>query len=152
MKNKHVKKYLFDYLENKLSDQKKSDVKNHLEECSECKSEFNLMNDLLNSTNKSYFKEIEPDPYLEQKIRVLDSESENKKVEKSLFEKLKWSFAAAAFSVAVYLGILMGTGLSSTTTDYNESEIVSAYYSAFSQQSIFDRMEVLLQSEKGAQQ
>lgn len=152
MKNKHVKKYLFDYLENKLSDQKKSDVKNHLEECKECISEFNLMNDLLNIINKNYYNEIEPDPYLPQKIKVLDSESKNSKVEKSLFEKLKWSFAVAAFSVAVYLGILMGTGLSSTATDYNESEIVSAYYNAFSQQSISDRMEILLQSEKGVQQ
>ncbi len=145
-KDKHIKHLVIDLLENKLSDEKKRSVKNHLNRCGECGVYYNQMQKILTPAGTDILPELDPDPFLPTRVKA---NAQPKNISKKNISTLiiRWSLITAASFAAILIGILLGTRLSKNQAAYNNREIITAYSEAFYPQGIGDKFEYTLYSK-----
>ena len=64
MKNNHVIKSYHAWDENRLGEEERRLIRQHLEECAECRRYYESMSLMLGSPNPSLLPRLEPDPFL----------------------------------------------------------------------------------------
>jgi predicted anti-sigma-YlaC factor YlaD len=133
MKHEDAKMLYQDWIEGRVDDATRLDIQEHLDDCNECRSYFEKMTQLLEKPDPAHLPRLEPDAFLPAKIRG----SFGRRQKQATFGKtLGWirlSLASAVFALAVTAGVFLGAGLSSAIYANEDTEIVEAYYEAFSQ-------------------
>ena len=132
--DKHVTKYFQDWIENNLDDERKSEVTEHLNECSVCQVYFQKLKGVMEPVDTSSEPRLTPDPFLPVKIENLIKGKEPKPT--SFAPVLRWSFASVAIFAACLIGITLGSGIVETESEEYTSEVFYDYYNAFSQSGI----------------
>ena len=118
-----------------LLSSKKHEVEQHLSECGSCRKLYDLFTFALSIETPR--QRLQADPFLPTRIRALAAE--HSPSHRSVNRALQWSFASAAFGIAVTLGILLGEGISHPRQTASEEMIVSEFATAFSQYTITDQ-------------
>ncbi len=103
-----------------------------------------------NLIRRALLPRLEPDAFLPTKIRAL---SDDRRARATGMKRPGWgwlrlSLASAAFAIAVAAGVFLGTGLSTASYANGESEIVEAYYEAFSQSGFADEWENVIADDQ----
>lgn len=148
MKHKQVISQFQDWFEDRLSDEQRSQLQEHLEHCPECKSYFERMALLLQAPEDDLFPELQADPYMATRIK---SQVKNKKAIHLHHpaQWLKWIFIGAATSMAILIGVEMGNSLYTVTQNsYTNDEIAVTYYKAFSQNEIADQWQEVINTKE----
>jgi len=135
MKREHVIDSYQNWNENRLEAEERREIQRHLKGCVDCRQYFEKMSLLLDQHDPSFLPHLEPDPFLPTRIRALAEGGEV--VERENLRRavgwLRLSVASALTLVAVTTGAYLGLGLSATNGSADDSEIIAAYYDAFSQ-------------------
>jgi predicted anti-sigma-YlaC factor YlaD len=144
LNNVHVKKYFYDWYRQILDDKTMDHLQAHLKACQECQRYYQKMSAALAQPDLSSIPHLNPDPLLVQKIinrfehPVVDIEKH------SALRYLRWSFATAVVVLSFSLGVFLGKGIYyNADTDY-ESQLTSAYYQHFSQSSILEEFDEII--------
>jgi predicted anti-sigma-YlaC factor YlaD len=146
MKNVHVIKSYQAWDDGRVTPEERRTIQQHLEECAECRRYYENMSLLLEKPDPSLLPRLEPDPFLPTRIRA---EVEGKKTRHARRRAAGWarlSAAGAMVVVAATLGVYLGTGLSTGTQSVDDTEMINAYYQAFSPTSIVDDWASLLEN------
>ncbi|RMI08898.1 MAG: hypothetical protein D6681_07605 [Calditrichaeota bacterium] len=129
----HVRKYVVDWMDGRLSPEKRAAVEAHLEGCRECRNYFRRMSELLGPADPDALPRLEADPYLPTRIRA-EMEAAAPDVpgrRRSLPVTLRWAIASALLTLAIVTGVFLGRGLYESSRDYGASEVALVYYQAF---------------------
>ncbi len=152
MKQRHVKKMFLDLQEGKLSEEQRDEVERHLQVCADCQSYYQKMANVIDQADLSIFPQLEPDPFLPTRIKAghtqLSAESQSSFWGVWQNSKIRWAVSTLMLALALSAGFFLGKGLHSTLSQDQETEIVSAYYDAFSQQTLADGWESVLASQE----
>jgi predicted anti-sigma-YlaC factor YlaD len=132
--SEHVTKYFQDWIENNLDEKRKTEVTQHLKECSVCQVYYQKLEGVMEPVDTSWEQKLKPDPFLPVKIVNLIKGKEKKP--SSFAPVLRWSFASVAIFVACLIGITLGSGIAETESEEYTSEVFYDYYNAFSQSGI----------------
>jgi len=148
MKRKHVK-YLFqDWLEKKLDGQNRNKVEVHLEDCEDCRIYYQKLSTIINQPKSSSIKNLQPDPYLPTRIKSLLEKEISEDSDSRSFYLLRWIISTGVLIVAFSMGIFLGNGLYTSFRKQVESELISAYYEAWSQDTISDRLTYFVDTQE----
>jgi predicted anti-sigma-YlaC factor YlaD len=132
--DEHVTKYFQDWIEDNLDEERKTDVTEHLNECSVCQVYYQKLKGVLEPVDTSEEPKLTPEPFLPVKIENL---IKGKEIKSSYFAPvLRWSFASVAIFVAFLIGITLGSSIAETESEEYTSEVFYEYYNAFSQSGI----------------
>lgn len=150
---KHVKIFFQDWLEQRLTESRKSEIESHLKKCESCSHYFMTMSELMQRPVQKDIPVLKSDPYLPVRVEALAGER-RAQWDKSLRGKVvHWTLNGALAATAVWFGIFLGTGLTNTTGSVtDESDIAIAYYEAFSQSNIADQFETAIHTNQGDEQ
>ncbi len=145
MSPKHVISQFQDWFEQRLQDDDLRLVDTHLEHCSKCRDYYSKMASLMETPDEEFFPELEPDPYLATRVKA--------RAHKDArgfrpMHWLRWTLVGAASSIAILVGVELGNSLYTATQSDSGTEIVSTYYQAFSQQSIADQWQDVIQTNQ----
>lgn len=147
MKHEDVKNLFQDWTEGRVDDKTRPEVQEHLDTCDECRTYFEKMAFLLEKPDPALLPRLEPDAFLPAKVRAL-SERRRTPAAGKRFALARLSFVSAAFVIAVAAGVFLGTGLSKASYSSEETEIVEAYYEAFSQSGFADDWENVMEEDQ----
>ncbi|MEJ2193891.1 MAG: zf-HC2 domain-containing protein [Ignavibacteriaceae bacterium] len=145
--SEHVTKYFQDWIENNLDEERKTEITEHLSECSVCQDYFQKLKGVLEPINISSETKLTPDPFLPIKIESLINSKESKS--SSFAPLLRWSFASIGIFIACMIGITLGNGIAKTESEEISTEVFYEYYDAFSQSGIGETWEYLSNLEGG---
>jgi len=138
---KHVRNWVVDWSEDRLSAARKKRVDQHLEKCSECRAYFEKMSGVLLKVDHSAISPLTPDPFLPTRIKAIAEARQKKNASNNGFVwqrlgKLQAATSAVMVTVAISIGIFLGKGLASQNDPGNsqsvQTSIASEYYDAFS--------------------
>jgi anti-sigma factor RsiW len=137
-----------DHASGRLSPAEHAAVDRHLAECGSCRSAYALL--ALALTPQPANLRFTADPFLPTRIRALAEERAGRRTSVPV---LRWSFASAAFGVAIVIGILLGRDLSNSTTveTVEPSDVVSEFASSLTPTDIGDQWSSAVGSEGGNQ-
>ena len=136
--SKHVKTYFVGWLEKKVSEKQHRLIDQHLENCDGCRTYFSKMSILLEPSALSGNTSQEPDPSLPTRIKAMIYERKQRSLAGAQPRWLRWSFAGGALLLALGIGIFLGKGLSARQNTAENTDFVSDYYEAFSQNGFAD--------------
>ena len=136
--SKHVKTYFIGWLEKKVSEKQRRLIDQHLEMCNGCRTYFSKMSVLLEPSTLPGITNLEPDPLLPARIKSIVSEGKERSLAGAQPHWVRWSFAGVALSLAIGIGIFLGKGLSPRQNTAENTDFVSDYYEAFSQNGFAD--------------
>jgi predicted anti-sigma-YlaC factor YlaD len=145
MSPKHVISQFQDWFEQHLQEDDLRMVETHLEHCSKCRDYYSKMASLVETPDEEFFPELEPDPYLATRVKA--QALQNSRVFKPM-HWLRWTLVGAVSSIAILVGVELGNSLYTATQSDSGTEIVSTYYQAFSQQSIADQWQDVIQTNQ----
>ena len=146
VKSRHIHKYFYDWYRQTLNAKVKYQVESHLKTCSDCQQYYNKMSTLLDQPDLSSLPRLTPDPYLPEKIIQRSKHQLSPKKSRALPRYFRWSFATGLVILSFTLGIFLGKGIFySKNTDY-DSQLTSAYYQHFSQSSVLEEFDQILNS------
>jgi len=103
---------------------------------------------LLEASDASLLPRLEPDPFLPARIRALAEASRGRRQRAGRW--LRASFVGAGLALSVVCGVYLGSGLSAAggPAGNGDSEILSAYYDAFTQSGFAVEMDDVLEIEE----
>jgi len=140
----HVKKYFYDWYRHTLDDEKTDHLRVHLKVCQECQQYFQKMSGALDQSDLSSIPHLTPDPLLAQKI-INHFEHPVVDIKKPVALKyIRWSFATVVVILSFSLGIFLGKGIFNNADTNYESQLTSAYYQHFSQSSILEEFDEII--------
>ncbi len=149
MKEKHFKYLFMKYQEKRLSAGELNSLNLHLKECAECREYFRRADSIFN-TDLTPALELEPDQYLPARIKALADRNRREKLLEKKLKVKQFSLVSLASAAAVAIGIFLGSGFNNYSIQSTQrSGVYSAYYNAFSQQSVADKLESALSAELG---
>lgn len=131
--------------EDRLDPAERRKIQRHLEECTNCRAYFEKMSLLLDTLDPSLLPALEPEPYLPTRIRALA----DRKGTTGLRRAVAWarvSLATFAVVVAAFSGVYLGASLTTAQSSVDDSEIIGAYYEAFSPSEFMDGWEDLFEN------
>ncbi len=138
---KHVRDWVVDWSENRLSAEKKNQVDQHLKICTDCRTYFEKMSGVLVHIDPLAFQALTPDPFLPTRIKALADARQKENASKNGFVwewvgKLQLMISTVMVAVAITLGIFLGKGLASqkdvNISQNTQTSLASEYYDAFS--------------------
>jgi predicted anti-sigma-YlaC factor YlaD len=132
MKTAHVIGLFVDWQEGRLSGKRQAHVESHLQRCDQCRRSYNGARLLFDSTSLQALPRLSPDPYLPARIRA-HLQHRHGRDEKRV-PRYQWALTSIGIAAAIWLGIQLGAGLSGDSGAVSDSDLASAYYSAFSQE------------------
>ncbi len=146
MKTNHVIESYQSWDDDRVTAEERRTIQQHLEECPKCRRYYENMSSLLEQPDPSLLPRLEPDPFLPTRIRA---EAEAKSRRPALRRASSWARLSAAgvmVVVAATFGVYLGNGLSTATQSDDNTEMINAYYEAFSPTSIVDDWASLLEN------
>jgi predicted anti-sigma-YlaC factor YlaD len=148
---KHVTGSFQAWLEGRLKNTERQRVDRHLEKCGDCSAYFDTMSQLLEKPAATDLPRLDADPFLPTRIRAM---AEKARVGSGLpavgRKPLGWvglSLLSVMCVLAVAIGVRIGKGLSTAFPQNGETEIVSAYYDAFSPWEFADDWAQIIETE-----
>lgn len=151
MKNGHAKKAFLDWFEDdRLNARQRKEIERHLQSCRDCREYYRKMSRALSGEiDWSVFPRLEPDPFLPTRIRAAAEKTPGKR-SWHWRSVVQWSFSTLMLVAGIIIGIYLGKGLA-IQKQYSETDIVSAYYQAFAQQSYAENWEHVLEQQEDQQ-
>ena len=152
MKHEHVIRSYQALEEGMLNPEERREIQRHLKECTECRTFFEKMSLLLDARDPSLLPTLEPDPFLPTRIRALQ---ESRPATGGFRRAVGWarlSLASLAVLAAALSGVYLGAGLSTASRSVDDSEIIGAYYEAFSPTEFASGWEDLFENGDGDDQ
>jgi len=147
--NQHVTKSFLHWHEKRLSIDERQFVDRHLGECPSCKAYFEKMSFLLSSPDPEFVPRLEVDGLLLEDIRKsLRREAHNPDTT-TVMAWAQWSLRAAAVFAALITGVLLSRGWEAAAANQKKAdqEIMTAFYEEFSQQSMSDSWQTIVEVE-----
>jgi predicted anti-sigma-YlaC factor YlaD len=120
-------------------------VQLHLEECTNCRAYFEKMSLLLDTLDPSLLPTLEPEPYLPTQIRALAERRGATRLRRAV-AWARVSLATLSVVVAAFSGVYLGASLTAVQSSVDDSEIIGAYYEAFSPSEFMDGWEDLIEN------
>ncbi len=148
---KHVTKLFLSWHEGKISGQENSLIERHLEQCDSCRNYYKKMSRVFNDNSLLALGELQPDPYLPNRIESLLNESE-RIPNRRFYPALRWSIAGIGAVLAVIIGVYIGNDLSVSQPASLTVNDMSDYYSVIAQHGSVDRMNYNDEPVRGVQQ
>jgi predicted anti-sigma-YlaC factor YlaD len=148
MKQGHVIKYFQAFTEGRTGEKERLKVEEHLDDCKRCRKYFRKMALLLEKPDLSYLPHLQADPFLPARIKALAENHSRARARRIRFAWRRLSLAGLALAAAVTIGVFLGKGLSAASGEYGDTEILSAYYNAFSQKGLVDDWEYIVETGK----
>lgn len=151
----HVKKHFQAWMDGRLDDEGKRLIDDHLGGCADCRLYYDRLSFLLEKPAENDLPRLDPDPALPARIRAaaISAGRANRTITLGeLFRPLGWvrlSLTGAMLVIAVVLGVMMGRGVASEAV-HADSDIYSEYYEAFSQSTLVDTWESVIETENGS--
>ena len=136
-----------DWFENRQSDEKRSQLEYHLDECPECQAYYDRMMSLLQRPDDDLFPELQPDPFMATRIKAIATDSGNTGRLHPI-RWLKWTLVGAAASFAIIIGVEMGNSLYSVTQYSSGKEVAVTYYQACNQNGIADQWQDVIKNKE----
>ena len=140
--NKHVTNEVLKWLEGTSPHHKR--IEDHLAECSSCRKYYEWMAESLQPAPEK--TDLTPDYYLPSRIAALAAEHHPKE---RLHHALRWSLSSLALAASITIGILLGKGLSESSTTVTTEDLISTYHSALAQQNFSAALDSVLQVPQG---
>lgn len=145
MKEEHYKKYFLKWHEEKLSEDEKTKLEEHLAGCSDCRNYFEKMNNALLPVKDLEIIELKPDPYLPQRVKSLSGEN-NGFIKYDLnLPSLKWTAIGFAFSFLLLIASFFSLN-NGSISQQKSTNIYYDYYQSISQQSFSSNLDYLSNS------
>lgn len=136
MKSQHIKKYLLEWLDDKLSPDQMKMIKDHLVHCRECREYYAKMEVFLTKPDSPGLPRLQPDYFLPTKIKELAKKNgRNRALRASKKIKYQITFGTIIVFFALISGIFMGKWISQTPA-VSETEVVLSYGSMLSDDGI----------------
>ncbi len=140
MKHERIIRRYQDWIDGGLGTEERREIEHHIGECEDCRAYFEKMTLMLEKTDPALLPRLTSDPFLPARIRALSASGKTRPVSRRA--GLEWfgprraawarvSLAGAALFLAVIGGVLLGRGISASSSYAQESELASAYYEAF---------------------
>ena len=127
----HYRKYLVDWLEGRLSADKKEEIESHLKTCSSCRTYYSKMQELLDTPPEGILPELEPQPYEITKIQSLALKDDSE--QHSVFSLFPFKMAFI-YSIALIFTLLTGFWMGKDLVQKSSS---SELYSSIEQEQSF---------------
>ncbi|MBP2680887.1 MAG: hypothetical protein H6Q78_750 [Candidatus Krumholzibacteriota bacterium] len=140
MKHERIIRRYQGWIDGSLGTEERREIERHTAECDECRAYFEKMTRLLEETDPALLPLLSPDPFLPARIRAMAENGKKRPVSRRAgldgfgHRQAAWarvSLAGAALFLAVIGGVLLGRGISASSSYAQESELASAYYEAF---------------------
>ena len=119
MNCKDTKKLMLQFLDDELSSEKTSEIKEHLMVCSDCSDEINRIKQLYGLIDAEK-KEFLHNTYLSSK--VLNRIKDDKEQESILLKPMRYALIASLSAAAVFVGIIMGSFFSNVNSNIAQSD------------------------------
>lgn len=153
MKHKHVKRLFHAWSEKRVGEDERREVEQHLEECADCRLYFDRMSALLQKLDPSLLPRLEADPFLPTRIRAQAGGAGEASALPARARAVwpRFSVLSAVLVAALAVGVFLGRGLSkvvATSAQQDDSDIVEAYYSAFSQSGFASDWESVISDDE----
>jgi predicted anti-sigma-YlaC factor YlaD len=132
MEHKTVKKKYQAWIEGGLGAEERRIVQQHLDECGECRTYFETVSFLVERPHPTLLPRLTPDPFLPSRIRALAEERGAARGRRSAVGWVRLSVGSVMLILAAAAGIYLGKGFPTNTRTAEETELVEAYYEAFS--------------------
>lgn len=146
MNTPHVKEFYIDWSEGRLDEALRTHIQEHLGGCAECSDYFAGMSRLLEGADPGLLPKLKADPHLPTRIRAHAGVTTASR-RRGGFRWARVPLAGAILALAIAIGVYLGVGLSTAVASGGETEIINAYYEAFTQQDATDGVQVLYDSE-----
>jgi predicted anti-sigma-YlaC factor YlaD len=132
MKSAHVTELFVDWQEGRLSGKRQAHVESHLQRCDQCRRSYDEVRLLFDSASQTDLSRLSPDPFLPVRIRAHLDHGQRR--DEKRVPRYQWALTSIGIAAAIWLGIQLGAGLSGDPDAVSDTELASAYYSAFSQE------------------
>jgi anti-sigma factor RsiW len=148
----HVTRHFQEWIDGRLDNDARRAVESHLDECADCRAYFDRLSFLLEKPRASELPRLDPDPFVPARIRAAGKGRGERITLGELIRPFGWvrlSLVGGMLAIAVVLGVSMGRGLSGDVARA-DGDIYSEYYKAFSQSSLSDSWESLVETDNGS--
>jgi len=135
------------WFENRLSDEKRSQLEHHLDACKQCRAYYDRMMALLQRPDEDLFPELQPDPFMATRIKTISRDPE-KAGRLHPIRWLKWTLVGAAASFAIIIGVEMGNSLYFVTQYSSGNEVAVTYSQAFNQNGIAEQWQDVIKKKE----
>src|SRR5947209_327768 len=129
----HVTKLFLEWHEDTISEQHRTKVNSHLEQCSTCRMYFEKMSAVIDDPSLLKLKEIQANPNLPARIRALKAGYEQRHRH---YPILRWSFAGAGAVLGIIIGIYLGKGLPGIEQTSQSGTDLSEYHNVIAQHGL----------------
>jgi predicted anti-sigma-YlaC factor YlaD len=147
----HIVERFLEYHENKLSESAMHAIEEHLGKCKACASYYRVMSEVVMPAEREVIPEIELDPYLPSRVKALVESGGSSRPLSLRHRWVMMTLGAAAFCVAIGIGIILGKGLGTSTYTTDNASIATTYLEAFTQRGFGDYLQTAIDSTKGVQ-
>jgi predicted anti-sigma-YlaC factor YlaD len=148
---KHVTRQFQAWLEGTLESGDRLRIARHLESCEDCSTYFAAMSRLLEKPTAADLPRLEADPFLPTRIRAMAGKTRAGSglpvVRRRALGWVGLSLMSAMCVLAVAIGVHIGKDLSAAASRNGDTEIISAYYDAFSPSELADDWAQLIATE-----
>ena len=124
MNHLHTIDLFLDYSQGRLSDSDRALVEAHLAACPSCQDSYAFLRKAFNEAAPATF--LQPDPHLPTRIRAIAT-GITEGGARVWMPALRWSAISLGLSVAVVLGIALGSGLSRAAATTTTEDVVSYF-------------------------
>ena len=146
MKREHVIDSYQAWDDDRLGSQERRSIQQHLDDCDDCRRYYDRMSQLLEARDPSLLPRLEPDPYLSTRVRALAEKKHSAPARGRAFALVRVLLSSMMLVVAASVGVYLGKALSVETQRTGDTEIINAYYDAFSQQGFESEWEGLFEN------
>jgi hypothetical protein len=143
-KAEHAQKYFYGWSQKTLDDETINRIQAHLKICQECQQYYEKMTAVLDQPDLSVIPRLIPDPLLAEKIIHRFEHPIDEKRINLVPRYIRWSFATIVVVLSFSLGILLGSSIFHNADRNYESQLTSAYYQHFSQSSILEEFDQII--------
>ena len=131
----HVTKLFLAWHEETISEQHRTEVSIHLEQCSNCRTYFEKMSAVFDDPSLLQVPGLQANPHLPARILALRAARR----EQRMFPIVRWSLTGVGTVIAVLIGIYLGSGLTRTQTTSQSGSELSEYHDVIAQHGLIDQ-------------
>lgn len=146
MNTNHVIKSYQSWDDDRVTAEERRTIQQHLDECPKCRRYYENMSSMLEKPDPSLLPRLEPDPFLPTRIRAEVEAKSRRLAPRRVSSWARVSAAGGMVIVAATVGVYLGKGLSPATQARDDTDMINAYYEAFSPTSIVDDWASLLEN------
>ena len=141
MNHRRTKDYFVDYQDGRLDRAIRTQIDEHLRACHACSEYYRKMALLLQPSDNTLLPNLKPGPFAGWPSAPQPA---------GPFRR--WATVAAAAAmlvVAIVTGSYLGRSLSATTAQDSDTDLISAYYDAFSQSAFGSSLDAVVEGDAG---